>query len=1514
MKTTVQPWRRALAAVLSLLLGLGPLSSPAYAALTLLADDPIAFVPKAPPNVVMTMDDSTSMLSDFLPDYVIRAVPNVGPPRAAPYNVAVPGFCRDTNGAMNVACGFIGNVSTPEHIFHQNNIPFPNYADGNPPNATNYGSSSVPGTNLQWPAPVHANALNRLYYDPAITYRPPTKADGTSYPNITAFKTVNADPWSPEVKNINLVSLPDTGGTTVSVGMWCNSDWPLDQNPDPATGGGNHCRVNGYNYTAAHNAPSTPGDYHYPWARQNPAVNDVKYFARSGGNKLLYCDTASDKFPKSCTTTSYKCNTGTYIPPANNPQTCVYQSDRMGCVPTNPNDYNPPGCNTNAAYGSPGPCTGAECLPCSCTNSSVVGKNATCKATDPLKPNSGSNCGCNNSPPGVPCSLGSCSPLAGTGAGTCSDGSAVVPVQTCSPVSASCTTQLVDPITKVPTGVTILQDSNGAGEVCRHNNQAYPDGTIASPFNYSTSHAKYKTQVNNSNCGSVASTASIPRHYWKVSIEWCDSRISMTADHKWRGFGTGACQDERDANHPYPRFYKYGVPKTDPAYADNVTYSAFERVDLISAKAPFVHTFQRAGLPVTITRTYIEEMTNYANWFAYYRTRIQAAKTVISQNFAFLDEQFRVGFHTLSNFPATTWVNVAPFDLTQKTAWYGELFGVQIRRGEDTPNMEAMVRIGELFKDGTSATLNNPTDPIVLSCQRNFHMLFTDGIQNQLALPSILAGNRDDTISIHANLPLATPALANGAPWPALFKEGSSIANTLGDYAMKYWADDLRPAMTNNVITGRDPAPWQHLNFAALSLGTEGTLNARSVAATESQLSTGALTWPTPVPNTYKPTSHGVDDLWHAAVNGRGRFVNAKTSQELGRGIVQILRDLSSPKGSDAGAGFENLNLSAAASHVYIGSFDGPNGTVKKVLIDPATAQPVSNTWDAATAMTTQLTADVSRPEPWNTHRRIVTTNTAGVAVAFQPGSLDASQLATLGPDLATQTRVIEYLRGNKAFEGTDDGQFRPRTSPLGDVVNASPIPVGVPSAPYLDGFDLGYSGFRGTARAKRVYVAANDGMLHALDEADGSEAWAFIPRDLFRGAPDDKEGLVGLTYQEGGLPFYEHRYYVNATPRVLDVDFGGPDWRTILVGGLGKGGKAYYALDVTNPDNVVDEASAASKVLWEFRNADLGYTYGRALIAKTRAFGWTVIVPTGYNNASGVGKIFVLRASDGVLLKTMTTGFGTPGNPSGLAAISGYVKDYRNQLVEQVYAGDLYGNVWRFNLQDINDGNWTVDKIASLTDAGGTPQPITMAPQIEVDLNNGVDRWVFVGSGRLLHEDDLTDTQQQTMYAIRDGTYDTPLPAGAAVTRSDLATVSGIAGLGVGVIPPKGWYDDLPAGSRLITPPVAAIGVVAYAATGAALDPCEAGQPADVYVRSYSNGESQITDSGGTPQESIYVPEGGAALNIVKLHDPSCTGDCIPEFRLVVSTKKDSTVIPLRLNPMLFAPQHRLSFRFLQQ
>ena len=1514
-----QPWRRATAALLSFLLALGPVGTPAYAAITDLADEPIAFVPRAAPNIVMTVDDSTSMLADFLPDYVIGAVPNT----------AVPGFCRDTTGAMNHTCGYIGDPKSPQHIWTDTGVPYPAYADGNPPNVFNYTASGRPNSSVAWPAPVHSNALNRAYYDPAVTYRPPVDAAGTPYANQTAFGAVRTDPWSSEVKTVDITA-------KVNVGMWCNSDWPLDTNPNPATGGGNHCRVNGPNYNQAFQVDKVPGDYQYPWQKVSGADN-VKYFWRSGPQKTLWCDRASPKYPQSCTTTGYKCNTGTYIPPTAVPQSCVFQSNRMGCNPSKASDYTPAGCNTDPGAGPPGPCTkGAECTPCACNNTSVIGKNAQCKATVAGQPSSNANCGCNNSPIGTPCSLGACAPFTPPGAGTCSDGSPVVPVTTCTPASATCGTSLVDPVTKVATGVSLYQDSQTNGEVCRHNNWAYPDGTVANPFNYSAAHAKYKSQVTGTaaqGCGQVPQLAPEPRHYWKTSVEWCATRIATNVNDKWRGFGqAGSCQDDRDAAHPYPRYYKYGVPKTDPAYADNYTYPAFERVDLIAANAPFVHTFQRGATTVTITRTLIEEMTNYANWFAYYRTRVLAAKTVISHSFAFLDDQFRVGFHTLSNFPAASWVNVNPFDPAQKAAWYSQLFAVTIPMGNDTPNMEAVVRVGELFKSGSSASLAGATDPIVLSCQRNFHMLFTDGIQNQLALPAVSANNRDNTISIPYDLPLATPPLANGAAWPNLYREdtASPIANTIADYAMYYWATDLR-GLTDNVITGKnDPAPWQHLNFAALSLGTEGTLNAKSVSATESLIGGGTLKWPKPAPNTWQPNATGVDDLWHAAVNGRGRFVNAKTSGELGRGIVAILRDLAAPKGSDAGAAFGNPNLSPTNRHVYIASFDGSTGNVKKVEIDPTTAKPATlptTNWDAATAMTTQLTPTILMPLPWDTNRRVVTmsrditTMNPGVRVPFRPGSLHSTQLGTLGPDLTTQTQVLQFLRGDRTLEGPADGQLRERgTGVLGDIVNASPVAVGPPDWPYRDGVDPGYSGFKGTfaARPKRVYAAANDGMLHALDDANGSEAWAFMPSDLYRGAPNDKEGLVGLSYQDGGLPFYEHRYYVNATPRVVDVDFSngaGTQWRTLLVGGLGKGGKSYYAIDVTDPATIVDEATAASRVLWEFRHTDLGYTFGSAQIVKTRAHGWVVIVPSGYNNASGEGKIFVLRASNGALLHTIGTGSGTAASPSGLAHISGYVKDFRDQTVEQIYGGDLDGNVWRFDLSDPNPALWPLlaEKLATLTD-GVNPQPITTPPQIEVDLQNGVDRWVFVGTGKLLHVNDLPSVQQQTMYAIRDGSHDTPGVIGPALTRADLSLVSNATGLGAGVIAAKGWYDDLPANTRMISAPEAIGGIVGYVATGLAVDPCEAGQPAHVFVRAFGNGQSVLADPGNLNNivESIYVPEGGAALNVVALHDASCSGDCIPDLRIVVSTKSNSTIIPLRINLPGLLAQHRLSWRHL--
>ncbi len=416
------------------------------------------------------------------------------------------------------------------------------------------------------------------------------------------------------------------------------------------------------------------------------------------------------------------------------------------------------------------------------------------------------------------------------------------------------------------------------------------------------------------------------------------------------------------------------------------------------------------------------------------------------------------------------------------------------------------------------------------------------------------------------------------------------------------------------------------------------------------------------------------------------------------------------------------------------------------------------------------------------------------------------------------------------------------------------------------------------------IYVGANDGMLHAFDEASGAEAWAYVPSALYR-KPDPPESVTAtypnllgaLAFQEAALPKFKHRFLVDGTPRVADVTLGGT-WKTILVGGLGKGGKSFYAVDITNPAGIKTEADAMAALMWEFNDPDLGYSFGKPLVTKTNAWSkkWVVVVSSGYNNASGLGKLWFLDAQDGTVLKTLSTGSGSSTSPSGLAQFSGYTQDYTNYLSEQIYAGDLNGDFWRFDISDANPSSWKVEKLARLTSPSGTAQPVTTAPQIEVDIANGVDRWVFVGTGKLLHESDLATTETQTLYALRDGTTTTPDPITTALSRSDLVAVTDADGLGTR--PDKGWYDDLPtspAGQRIIVAPQAAMSVVAYVATYPSTDPCATGLPASLYAKEFSRGNSLLTDSSGNTVESIDFPEGfpGAPTLITyKPDDPTAT------------------------------------------
>ena len=400
-----------------------------------------------------------------------------------------------------------------------------------------------------------------------------------------------------------------------------------------------------------------------------------------------------------------------------------------------------------------------------------------------------------------------------------------------------------------------------------------------------------------------------------------------------------------------------------------------------------------------------------------------------------------------------------------------------------------------------------------------------------------------------------------------------------------------------------DPAFWQHVNFNAISFGSEGILDASNAVSVTNNIASGAQKWftapniPNPPNNPNFPAGNkgatAVDDLWHATVNARGTFVYAKDPQTVSNGLGTILAGIQNQEKSRAGSTFSTNVLTAVNHAIYDPTVEpGWAGDLKKIEIDPSTLAQTSVDWDALALLNSLLATPAIPPAsdslyPWFASRRVVAWKpTAGAAVPFLFANLSAAQLATLAPTAAQQQKMIAYLRGGSvagaptpfSIEGTAIGQYRQRFGKLGDISDSKPLVVNVPNSPWSDSTDPGYSAFVAAqaGRAVSVYVGANDGMLHVFDSTTGAEDFAYIPGAVFTSALDQDgaaKGLQALTFQDGGAPRFKHHFYVDGSPRSSDVDFGntggvvsGVDWHTLVVGGLGKGGGSIYAIDATVP------------------------------------------------------------------------------------------------------------------------------------------------------------------------------------------------------------------------------------------------------------------------------------------------------------------------------------------------------------
>lgn len=1014
------------------------------------------------------------------------------------------------------------------------------------------------------------------------------------------------------------------------------------------------------------------------------------------------------------------------------------------------------------------------------------------------------------------------------------------------------------------------------------------------------------------------------------------------------------------------------------------------------------------------------QQQNFANWFSYYRSRMQMMKTVAGQAFhnamdptnSTTQTKFRVA-HT------TIWerqlLNMNYFYGSHKQSWFSKLYASS--PSGSTPLRTILRDVGKWYANAPSwsqglANSTNMPDPVLPqgqggSCQQNFAILTTDGYWND----GITYTNQDNNNSGYS---LRSEGIYDGGT-----SRGS--ADTLADVAQYYYKTDLRSGLPDLVKKGTkdtqcsavtsgvtychqhmvthtigivpgtmyfrpdyevatpgsvDPATgvkaradFYHIKQGSTkcagSSGTTGFPSVNPTTGVETVAGTYECTWP-------KPSSGGttaLDDLWHAAVNGRGKFYLASDPTTLKNGLTTLLNDISGAT-QTTGASLSTPTLVPTDSLTFSVVYN-PNlwsGEVSALVLDPLTGQPVvplQTLWTASTLFD-QMILNGGTNDGWDVSRKVVTYNPAlaygSRGIPFRYANLSSSQqtyfsrYATTSP-ASTATDVINFLRGDMSKEGT---AFRDRgdvssgaLAILGDIVNSKPQVVDEPDREFAD---PGYAEYK-TAQASRtpvLYVGSNSGMLHAFDASanytyqmdfpkgcvgaacvlnkqslpytysgtlytkctigttgcyvqvstntnSGKELWAYVPSLLMNTAiassctvsspPAACATTIGaLSYGPSNPTPWSHKYYVDGNPVTGDVDFNntcatpsctvtsptapaGTNWKTILVSGLNKGGKGYFALDVTAGATAGSESTVASKVLWEFTDADMGYTYGDPIIAKTRKYGWVVIVSSGYGNSNGKGYIYVLDAKTGTQLQKLSWSSdpGTTTTPTDLGKITGYTFSTRDLTIEQLYGGDMQGRIWRADLSGTDTTKWTPGILAQLKDGSGNNQPITTTPWIEVSLDTN-KRYVMVGTGRWLDSVDMTDNSIQTIYAIVDGDnksprcnsgYSTPncIVPSTALLRGNLTSVSA-SSTTANAIGSYGWYTDLAAATttngseRVTVDPKGALGYGAWAIKVPNLDPCAPSSSGALYLRKLDDASSALTSSGTTIAKSTSASE----------------------------------------------------------
>lgn len=862
------------------------------------------------------------------------------------------------------------------------------------------------------------------------------------------------------------------------------------------------------------------------------------------------------------------------------------------------------------------------------------------------------------------------------------------------------------------------------------------------------------------------------------------------------------------------------------------------------------------------TCKYAEEIQNFANWYTYYRSRVLTARAGIGRAFAQQQDGIRVGFGTINRGSnsvdgANTEIiktGVRKFTSTRKASFLTELYGVAIGGGTPLPN--ALDYVGQYYQrsDNKGPWSKDPETGVNeahVQCRASYALLMSDGYWTSTINT---AGNSDNTAgsTITSDIPGANPGSYKYEP-VAPFTDSQS--NSLADVAMKYWKADLRTDLANKVKPNTiDPAFWQHMTTFTIGLGVEGNISVKSVAdviTTGKDINGNAIKWPTLVTTAEDGTK--VDDMLHAAVNGRGDFFSARDPDAFANSLANLLQDITGRDTNNAAAAAANSTSLNTGSMVYKALFDSNNwtGSLKAIEINSAGAFG-KEVWSASIPKTSRKIYTFN-----GTTGVTLDWENLGVPQKFKDTSPSAPQQKDWFKDSSTSDATgeqrLNWFKGVDNNVANDPADLRNRDGRLlGDIVNSDPafagntnlryeqLPADLGAASYTDYFNT-----KKKNRREMLYVGANDGMLHGFNArvltgdsiAAGAEVFAYTPTRVMKNIPNLASELYGKDSRK------PHKYMVDGPIYVSDA-YVGEKWRNILVGTLGAGGRGLYVLDVTNPDSF-GEANVLFE-LTEDQYPELGFITGTPIVAPGADKRWKIFIGNGYNSTKDgsakayLGVIDINEEFDRAFKGTSVTRtkFIATNSTTNNSLSQPALLPNEDGLVVAAYAGDLDGNMWKFNLSSDKPGSWVVANSGSplfvAKDTSSNTQPITASPTL--GFNNRVTParvMVYFGTGRYVASDDNQKSSRvQSFYALVDKEVAisgrTNLHQKTMTATSTQRTISGEINTdktnAINWATKDGWYLDFPANERIITKPLLVYDRLIFPTVIPTDDPCSAG------------------------------------------------------------------------------------------